>query len=125
MCDKTNSYCSTGHADVVTATRVLKMTKKNDDGETSVSTRHAQTSGGLPRKTIELIEIALNAACISLHSEATCSSIRTALKAGATREEILIVLKMASVMSIGRDDLRAAILERCNRNSAADNASRR
>ncbi len=88
------------------------MIRKNGDDETAPGAHNAERCV-LPRKTIELIEIALNAACISLHSDETCSSIRAALDAGATREEILMVLKMVSVMSLGGRRLRAAILDRC------------
>jgi alkylhydroperoxidase/carboxymuconolactone decarboxylase family protein YurZ len=58
------------------------------------------TSGVLPRKTIELICVALNVACASLNADGTRRHIRAALDAGATREEILMVFKMASVMSV-------------------------
>lgn len=58
------------------------------------------TTGILPRKFVELVGVGLNAACTSLNPDGTRRHIRAALKAGATREEILMVLKMASVMSI-------------------------
>ena len=51
-------------------------------------------SGVLPRKTVELIGIALNAACTNLNPDGTRRHIRAALEAGATRDEILMVLKM-------------------------------
>ena len=54
----------------------------------------------LPRKFIELICIALNAACTNLNSEGVRRHIRAALTAGATRDEILMVLKMASLLAI-------------------------
>src|SRR6185437_4595856 len=54
----------------------------------------------LPRKTLELISLALNAACTNLNSEGTRRHIRAALDAGATRKEILAILKMASIMAI-------------------------
>ena len=54
----------------------------------------------LPRKFIELVSVSLNAACTSLNSEGTRHHIRAALEAGATREEILFVLKCGSVLSI-------------------------
>jgi len=66
--------------------------------------------GVLPEKTIELISIALNAACTSLNPEGTRRHIRAALEAGATREEILMIIKMASVMSIHSCSLGAPIL---------------
>ena len=58
------------------------------------------TSGVLPRKTVELISVALNVACTNLNADGTRRHIRAALDAGANREEILMVFKMASVMSI-------------------------
>src|SRR4051812_28827522 len=58
------------------------------------------SNGVLPRKTVELISIAVNAACTNLNEDGTRRHIRGALVAGATREEILMVLKMASLLSI-------------------------
>src|SRR5271166_3310984 len=68
------------------------------------------TSGVLPRKTVELISVALNVACTSLNADGTRRHIRAALDAGATREEILMVFKLASVMSIHSCTLGASIL---------------
>jgi AhpD family alkylhydroperoxidase len=67
-------------------------------------------SGVLPRKTVELIAIAVNAACTNLNAYGTRLHIRGALEAGATREEILMVLKMASLLSIHTCSLAAPIL---------------
>jgi len=67
-------------------------------------------AGILPRKFVELVGVALNAACTNLNPEGTRRHIRAALKAGATRDEILTVLKMASVMSIHSSSLGAPIL---------------
>jgi alkylhydroperoxidase/carboxymuconolactone decarboxylase family protein YurZ len=64
----------------------------------------------LPRKFIELVGVALNAACTNLNPDGSRRHIRGALTAGATREEILSVLKMASVMSIHSCSLGAPIL---------------
>jgi alkylhydroperoxidase/carboxymuconolactone decarboxylase family protein YurZ len=64
----------------------------------------------LPRKLVELIGVAINAACTNLDPEGTRRHIRAALDAGATREEILFVLKCASVMSIHSCSLGAPIL---------------
>jgi alkylhydroperoxidase/carboxymuconolactone decarboxylase family protein YurZ len=64
----------------------------------------------LPRKFIELVGVALNAACTNLNPEGTRRHIRAALEAGATRDEILSVLKMASVISIHSCSLDAPIL---------------
>jgi alkylhydroperoxidase/carboxymuconolactone decarboxylase family protein YurZ len=66
--------------------------------------------GVLPRKLIELISLALNAACTNLNPDGTRRHIRHALAAGATRDEILFVLKCASVMAIHSCSLGAPIL---------------
>jgi alkylhydroperoxidase/carboxymuconolactone decarboxylase family protein YurZ len=67
-------------------------------------------SGILPRKLVELISVALNAACTNLNPDGTRRHIRAALDAGASREEVLLVLKCASVMSIHSCSLAAPIL---------------
>ncbi len=56
------------------------------------------TDGILPRKDVELISLAVNAACTNLSEGGTRRHIRGALDAGATREEILMVLKIASLL---------------------------
>ena len=68
------------------------------------------TSGVLPRKDVELISIAVNAACTNLSAEGARRHIRGALEAGATREEILMILKIASLLSIHTCSLGAPIL---------------
>ena len=68
------------------------------------------TSGILPRKDIELISIAVNAACTNLSADGTRRHIRGALAAGASRDEILLVLKIASLLSIHTCSLGAPIL---------------
>jgi len=68
------------------------------------------TSGVLSRKFIQLVSVGLNAACTNLNPDGTRRHIRAALDAGATREEILFVLKCASVMSIHSCSLGAPIL---------------
>ena len=73
-------------------------------------TTNPWTGGVLPRKTIELISVAVNAACTNLNPDGTRRHIRAALEAGATRDEILMVLKMASVLSIHSCSLGAPIL---------------
>ncbi len=73
-------------------------------------TTNPWTRGVLTRKAVELIGIALNAACTNLNPDGTRRHIRAALKAGATLEEILTVLKMAAVMSIHSCSLGAPIL---------------
>lgn len=67
-------------------------------------------SAVLPRRLVELIGVALNAACTNLNPDGTRRHIRRALDAGATRDEILFVLKCASVMAIHSCSLGAPIL---------------
>jgi alkylhydroperoxidase/carboxymuconolactone decarboxylase family protein YurZ len=73
-------------------------------------TTNPWTSGVLPRKFIELVGIGLNAACTNLNPDGTRRHIRAALAAGASREEILFVLKAGSVMAIHSCSLGAPIL---------------
>ena len=73
-------------------------------------TTNPWTSGVLSRKFVELICVALNAACTSLNPEATRRHIRAALAAGATRDEILMVLKMGAVLAIHSCSLGAPML---------------
>jgi len=67
-------------------------------------------SGVLSPKLIELVGLAVNAACTNLNAEGTRRHIRGALDAGATSDEILMILKMASVMAIHSCSLGAPIL---------------
>ena len=67
-------------------------------------------SGVLSRKLVELISVALNAACTNLNADGTRRHIRNALAAGANRDEILFTLKCAAVMSIHSCSLGAPIL---------------
>ena len=73
-------------------------------------TTNPWTNGVLPRKFIELVGVGLNAACTNLNPDGTRRHIRAALEAGATREEILFVLKGASLMAIHSCSLGAPIL---------------
>jgi len=67
-------------------------------------------NGVLPRKFIELVSVALNAACTNLNADGTRRHVRAALDAGASRDEILFVIKCASVFSIHSCSLGAPIL---------------
>lgn len=67
-------------------------------------------SGVLPRKLVELIGILLNAACTNLNSNGTRRHIRAALAAGATRDEIVMVIKCAALGSIHSCSLGAPML---------------
>jgi alkylhydroperoxidase/carboxymuconolactone decarboxylase family protein YurZ len=73
-------------------------------------TTNPWTSGVLPRKLVELIGILLNAACTNLNRDGTRRHIRRALDAGASREEILMVLKCAALGVIHSCSLGAPIL---------------
>jgi alkylhydroperoxidase/carboxymuconolactone decarboxylase family protein YurZ len=66
--------------------------------------------GILPRRLVELIGVMLNAQCTSLSPEGTRRHIRAALAAGATREEILFVLKCAALGAIHSCSLGAPLL---------------
>jgi alkylhydroperoxidase/carboxymuconolactone decarboxylase family protein YurZ len=68
------------------------------------------TSGILPRKDIELISLAVNAACTNLSADGTRRHIRGALEAGATRDELMMIFKIASLLSIHTCSLGAPIL---------------
>src|SRR5580700_6345730 len=73
-------------------------------------TTNPWTNGILPHKTIELISLALHCACTNLDEAGTRRHIRGALDAGATREEILTVFKMASLLGLHSCSLGAPIL---------------
>lgn len=58
------------------------------------------TSGVLSRKLVELISLGLNVACTNLNSDGMRRHTRAALGVGATRDEILFVIKAGALMSI-------------------------
>jgi alkylhydroperoxidase/carboxymuconolactone decarboxylase family protein YurZ len=64
----------------------------------------------LSAKFVELVSLAINVACTNLNADGTRRHIRGALDAGATRDEILLIFKMASVMAIHSCSLGAPIL---------------
>jgi len=68
------------------------------------------TGGVLPPKDVELISIAVCAACTNLDDSGTRRHIRGALEAGASREEILMILKIASLLALHTCSLGAPIL---------------
>jgi alkylhydroperoxidase/carboxymuconolactone decarboxylase family protein YurZ len=68
------------------------------------------TNGILPRKLMGLICLALNSACTNVQPAATRRHIRAALEAGASRDEILLVLKCASLLAIHSCSLGAPML---------------
>jgi alkylhydroperoxidase/carboxymuconolactone decarboxylase family protein YurZ len=67
-------------------------------------------SGVLPRRLVELIGVMLNAQCTSLNPEGTRRHVRAALEAGASRDEILFVLKAAALGAIHSCSLGAPML---------------
>ena len=69
------------------------------------------TRGILPRKFLELVSLAVNVSCTNLNAEGTRRHVRAALEAGATRDEILIIFKMATVTAIHTCSLGAPILQ--------------
>ncbi len=68
------------------------------------------SNGILPRKDVELISIAVNAACTNMSADGTRRHIRGALENGATRDEIMMTIKIASLLSIHICSLGAPIL---------------
>lgn len=68
------------------------------------------TTGVLSRKFIELVGVGINAACTNLNADGTRRHIRAALAAGATRDEIVFVVKCASVMALHSCSLGVPIL---------------
>jgi alkylhydroperoxidase/carboxymuconolactone decarboxylase family protein YurZ len=66
--------------------------------------------GVLPRRLAELVSVAVSAAATNLNADGTRRHIRGALEAGATRDEVLMVLKMASLMTLHSCSLGAPIL---------------
>src|SRR5271156_4981737 len=68
------------------------------------------TSGILPRKEVELISLALNCACTNLDESGMRRHIRAALDSGATRDELLMLLKMGAGLAVHSCSLGAPIL---------------
>jgi alkylhydroperoxidase/carboxymuconolactone decarboxylase family protein YurZ len=67
-------------------------------------------TGVLSRKFVELVSLAINVACTNLNADGTRRHIRGALDVGATRDEILFVIKCATAMAIHSCSLGAPIL---------------
>ena len=70
-----------------------------------------QTNGPLERKYKELIFIAINVATTHLWPSGVRRHIQNALKAGATKEEILEVMQLTSIMGIHSMALGVPILQ--------------
>ncbi len=73
-------------------------------------TTNPSTDGILPAKFVELVSVGLNASRTNLNPDGTRRHIRAALAAGASRQEILFVLKCASVGSIHSFSFNAPLL---------------
>ena len=69
-----------------------------------------QKQGPLPQKTKELIFIAINAATTHLWAPGVRRHMQNALREGATKQEIMEVLQLTSIMGIHSMALGAPIL---------------
>lgn len=67
-------------------------------------------TGVLERRFVELVSIAISVSCTNLDGAATRRHIRAALDAGATWQQILLVLKCATVVAIHSCSLAAPML---------------
>jgi alkylhydroperoxidase/carboxymuconolactone decarboxylase family protein YurZ len=79
-------------------------------GQAVTMTTNPLADGFLPTKFVELVLVGLNASRTNLNPQGTRRHIRAAIAAGASRQEILFVLKCASVMSIHSGSFNAPIL---------------
>ncbi|WP_144630758.1 carboxymuconolactone decarboxylase family protein [Bordetella genomosp. 13] len=69
-----------------------------------------QRNGPLPQKYKELILVAINAATTHLYGPGVRRHMRNAIKAGATREELLEAIQLTTVMGIHSCNLAVPIL---------------
>jgi len=69
-----------------------------------------QKNGPLPQKYKELVLIAINAATTHLYGPGVRRHIQNALKAGATKDEILETIQLTTVMGIHSCNLAIPIL---------------
>jgi alkylhydroperoxidase/carboxymuconolactone decarboxylase family protein YurZ len=69
-----------------------------------------QREGPLPQKYKELILVAINAATTHLYAPGVRRHIQNALKAGASKEEILETIQLTTVMGIHACNLAVPIL---------------
>jgi alkylhydroperoxidase/carboxymuconolactone decarboxylase family protein YurZ len=81
-------------------------------------------SGVLSRKFVELFSVGLSVSCTNLDANGTRRHIRAALAAGATRDEILLVFKCATVVAIHSCSLGAPILLEEARATGLESVSR-
>jgi alkylhydroperoxidase/carboxymuconolactone decarboxylase family protein YurZ len=82
-------------------------------------------SGVLPRKTVELVALAVCVACTNLNADGTRRHMRAALDAGASRAEILMVAKMGALMALHSLSLGAPILLEEAKAAGVEKASKR
>lgn len=76
--------------------------------------------GALPAKFRELVLVAINAATTHLYAPGVRRHVANALKAGATREEILETIQLVTIMGIHSCNLAIPILvEECEKFEAA------
>ena len=66
--------------------------------------------GPLPKKVKEFILIAINAATTNLYAPGTRRHIQNALRLGATREELLEVIQLTTIMGIHTVNMAVPIL---------------
>jgi alkylhydroperoxidase/carboxymuconolactone decarboxylase family protein YurZ len=71
---------------------------------------HAMTKGTLDPLTIEFIAIAVDASCTHLYAPGVRRHIRKALELGATKEQVMTVLELVSVLGIHSVALGAPLL---------------
>lgn len=71
---------------------------------------HAQQSSGLDPLTREFIAISVDAACTHMYAPGVRRHIRKALELGATKQQIMGVLEMVSVLGIHSVALGAPML---------------
>jgi len=71
---------------------------------------HPWWAGILDERFLELVCVGLNASCTTLDAAAVRRHIRAALAAGATRDEVLFVIKCATVVSVHALSVAAPIL---------------
>jgi alkylhydroperoxidase/carboxymuconolactone decarboxylase family protein YurZ len=68
-------------------------------------------NGPLPKKTKELILVAINAATTHLYAPGVRRHIRNALQAGASREEIMETIQLTTVLGIHACNVAVPILD--------------
>ncbi len=104
---------SAGAAGASTQTKAIDNVREWDPAKAEAYLKvntNPWTNGVLDIKTIELMCVGLNTACTNLQPEPTRRHIRAALEAGATRNEIQLVIEGSAFMAIHTCSLGAPIL---------------